>query len=82
MGVHGVIGRAAAPVGGFLPRHDEDLREPLVRRQGCVYPSTYACMLGYHLLKEIEKVFNTSTGKYGHIRVCRLMAKQTNPQIF
>ena len=26
--------RAAAPVGGFLPRHDEDLREPLVRRQG------------------------------------------------
>ena len=20
--------------GGFLPRHDEDLREPLVRRQG------------------------------------------------
>ena len=22
------------PRGGFLPRHDEDLREPLVRRQG------------------------------------------------
>ena len=29
--------------GGFLPRHDEDLREPLVLRQGS-HPSTHLAM--------------------------------------
>ena len=44
-GLEGVPGLPGAPQddagltrcgarGGFLPRHDEDLREPLVRRQG------------------------------------------------
>ena len=28
------VGRRMEVRGGFLPRHDEDLREPLVRRQG------------------------------------------------
>ena len=32
-GVSGVSSSCGAH-GGFLPRHDEDLREPLVRRQG------------------------------------------------
>ena len=32
-GVSGVSSSCGAR-GGFLPRHDEDLREPLVRRQG------------------------------------------------